>query len=94
MPEVSKIRTIAEVLRPESLASNRHKDGNEFNVTHPDFFSEGPTGDNFGKEPIRTPESLNEAYVMVGNSNDIQQRLSLLTRNTFKAGEREYDSVI
>jgi hypothetical protein len=97
--EISKVRTIGEVRRPQLEAKNRYKDANEYDKTSPDIFSEGIGGDNRGKEPLTNPASITEAYKTVGGKDDIIARISnsspgSLSKNTYIAGGREYDNVI
>ena len=97
--EISKVRTVGEVRRPELEAKNRYKDAKPYNETNPDFFSEGIGGDNRGKEPQTPPTSLLQAYQTVGSRDDITARIGnsspgSLTKNTYMTGGKEYDNVI
>ena len=97
--EISKVRTVGEVRRPELLSKNRYNDNKQYDKTSPDIFSEGIGGDNRGKEPNTPPTSLIEAYSTVGSKDDIKARISndspgSLTKNTYRPGQREYDNVI
>jgi hypothetical protein len=92
--EISKVRTIGDVVRPPMLAPNRYNPNNEYVNTHPDIFSEGIGGDNRGKEPQTPPTSISQAYNTVGSKDDITQRLKTLTPNLYLAGRNEYDNVI
>ena len=94
MAEISKVRTIGDVVRPPMLASNRYDDQNAYNKNHPDIFSEGISGDNRGKEPASPPQTTAQAFNTVGGKDDIIQRITLNAKNTFKPGQREYTQVI
>ena len=92
--EISKVRTIGDVVRPPMLAPNRYNPNNTYVNTHPDIYSEGITGDNRGKEPQTPPTTIAQAYNTVGSRDDITQRLNTLTPNKYLAGRNEYDNVI
>jgi hypothetical protein len=97
--EISKVRTVGEVRRPQLEAKNRYKDANEYDKTNPDLFSEGIGGDNRGKEPQTPPTTLLQAYQTVGSKDDIIARIGnsspgSLTKNTYMTGGKEYDNVI
>lgn len=98
--EISKVRTVGDVRRPQLLSQNRYNQGgNEYNKTNADIYSEGIGGDNRGKEPSTPPISILDAYQTVGSKDDISARISntspgSLTKNTYRAGQREYDNVI
>jgi hypothetical protein len=97
--EISKVRTVGDVRRPQLEAKNRYKDAKEYDKTNADLFSEGIGGDNRGKEPQTPPTTLLEAYKTVGGKDDIISRIGnsspgSLTKNTYMTGGKEYDNVI
>jgi hypothetical protein len=97
--EISKVRTVGEVRRPQLESKNRYKNANQYDKTSPDIFSEGIGGDNRGKEPQTPPASVVESYKTVGGKDDITARISnaspgSLTKNIYMAGGKEYDNVI
>jgi hypothetical protein len=97
--EISKVRTVGDVRRPQLEAKNRYKDAKEYDKTNADLFSEGIGGDNRGKEPQTPPATLIEAYKTVGSKDDIIARIGnsspgSLTKNTYMTGGKEYDNVI
>jgi hypothetical protein len=74
---------------------------NEIKEYYIDIFSEGLNGglDDRGKEPNTPPTSLIQAYSTVGGKDDIKARISndspgSLTKNIYRAEQREYDNVI
>jgi hypothetical protein len=99
--EISKVRTVGEVRRPQLESKNRYKNANQYDKTSPDIFSEGLNGSigDRGKEPQTPPASVVEAYKTIGGKEDITARISnsspgSLTKNTYMAGGKEYDNVI
>jgi hypothetical protein len=97
--EISKVRTVGDVRRPQLEAKNRYKDAKEYDKTNADLFSEGIGGDNRGKEPKTPPATSIEAYKTVGSKDDIIARIGntspgSLTKNTYMTGGKEYDNVI
>jgi hypothetical protein len=101
MAEISQVKTVGDVRRPElnQIGSYRTTPALPYDKNHPYIFSEGIGGDNWGKQPAAAPQSIQDAYFTVGSRDDITARIGAgspgsLTQNTFKAGLREYDSVI
>ena len=97
--EESRVRTVGEVRRPQLESGNKYRNSKQYDKNSPDIFSEGIGGNNFGKEPSRPPRSVEEAYKTVGGKDDIIARISpnspgSLSKNTYRAGQREYDNVI
>ena len=97
--EVSKIRSIADTRRAELDAKNRYRFSKQYDKSNNDVYSEGIGGDNYGKEPSQPPQSTIESYSTVGGRDDIKARISpdspgSLTKNIYRAGQREYDNVI
>jgi hypothetical protein len=97
--EISKVRTVGEVRRPQLESKNRYNGAKQYDKTSPDIFSEGIGGDNRGKEPQTPPTTLMQAYQTVGDKDDITARISnsspgSLSKNTYMAGGKEYDNVI
>ena len=101
MAEISAVKTIGDVRRPElnQIGSYRTSPALPYDKNHPFIFSEGIGGDNWGKQPATPPPDILTAYYTVGSKDDITSRIGAgspgsLTQNTFKASLREYNSVI
>jgi hypothetical protein len=99
--ETSQVRTLGDIRRAELDAKNRYRSSKQYDKTSTDIFSEGLNGglDDRGKEPNTPPTSLIQAYSTVGGKDDIKARISndspgSLTKNIYRAEQREYDNVI
>jgi hypothetical protein len=95
MPE-SRLATIAKAVRDELDAKNRYSSTNNYDRTNDDVFSEGISGDNFGKDPLQNPQTITQAYNTVGSKDDIKARISndspgSLAKNKYWAGGNNYD---
>ena len=101
MAEISKVKTIGDVRRPElnQVGAYRTSPALPYDKNHPFIFSEGIGGDNHGKQPATPPPDILTAYYTTGGKDDIIARIGAgspgsLVQNIFRAGFREYDSVI
>jgi len=81
MAEISKVRTIGDVIRPNMIASNKYQnDINEYDENSPDLIS-----------PLGKDE--NPATGETGNLMDIISRNKMISMNEFSKGNREYNDV-
>jgi hypothetical protein len=99
--ETSQVRTVGDIRRAELDAANRYRKSKQYDKSSTDIFSEGLNGSigDRGKEPNTPPKSVIEAYSTVGGKDDIKARISndspgSLTKNIYRAEQREYDNVI
>jgi len=68
----SKLKAIAEDLRPQFLATNVYTNKDQFSTSHPNAVSDG---DRLGREPNGAGEP--------GTSEDIAKRKEMLATNKF-----------
>lgn len=72
----SKLKAIADDLRPQFLATNPYNNKDPFSTSHPNAIADG---DRLGREPNGSGEP--------GTSEDIQKRKEMLATNKFTSAK-------